>query len=372
MSRYIRATTTDIPHWTMLLSGGIDSSVLQMAINSQLTSQVRPISHTFALDVEDFAPEIEYAKTASDLFGTKHTFVRLSTIDYLNWLTTTILILGQPPHHESTACLPPFFDYIAKKDTNIKYMFSGEGSDSLHGFQIAEVIGRYQNWPLPLLRVLEALLKPISQSKSNGARRIADTLLHLQEQDSHHYPPNTQSSYTDWALVYRCFDTTDISNALAYRRDMEIEYLDSPDIIEKTHTVNLLSEAYDTASFEYQLSLAYDKQVIFPFLDDALISATFIFDAQQRFFTDGRIKPILKQILEMGPASSITKAPKRGGGFAKNLYNLMQHGVLRDVVHDISRPSFLSQEDFQQKIQSPDWFTWNLLTFDLFEKTVIS
>lgn len=373
MARYLKATTDSAPHWTMLLSGGIDSSVLQMAISQQCSAYPRPLSHTFAPDIESFAPEIEYAKTASRLFGTEHTFVSVPTSEYISWLMTTIRILGQPPHHESMAYMPALFDYLRKNNANIKYLFSGQGADASHGFWLAEDIARalrYQHWPLPLMSFLGFSLKFVSASKSYGVRRMTDTLRNLRDQESHRYPLNALGAYTDWEMVYRNFGSTVVKEALAYRREQERAYLDSPHIIEKTQTVDILSDAYDTASIIHQLSLAFDKQVICPFLDDSLVSAIYKYDARDRFFMAGRTKPILKQILEMGPGASITKAPKRGGGFAADLYDWMRQGVLRDLVENMKRPSFLSFNDFQGIVTSPGWYTWNLLTFDLFEKSL--
>jgi asparagine synthetase B (glutamine-hydrolysing) len=338
--------------------------------------QGQTFSHTFAPDIDSFAPEIDYAKTASDLFNTKHTFVPVPMVDYPNWLTTTIRILGQPPHHESTACYPPLFDYIEKHNPKIKYLFSAQGADALFGMGIAQNIARttrYHLWPPFLLYLLGVALRPISQSESYHTRLTAGVLRQLKEnQDSPQHLLNAQSAYTDWEMVYRNFSQAEVREALAYRRQQEIDFLNSSQITEKTQTVDLLSESYDTAGINYQLSLAYNEQTVYPFLDDALISAAFKFDVRERYFSDGRTKPILKQILEMGPAASITKAPKRGGGFRADLFNWMWNGILRDSVSSINRPDFMSLGDFQRIIASPGWYTWNLLTFDLFEKTVVS
>ena len=37
---------------------------------------------------------------------------------------------------------------------------------------------------------------------------------------------------------------------------------------------------------------------------------------------------------------------------------------------DIERPGFMQQADFERKLEKPDWFTWNLLTLDVFKKEV--
>ena len=42
------------------------------------------------------------------------------------------------------------------------------------------------------------------------------------------------------------------------------------------------------------------------------------------------------------------------------------------MVQEIERPGFITRADFEQKIRQPDWFTWNMLTLDLFKKYVLN
>jgi hypothetical protein len=52
---------------------------------------------------------------------------------------------------------------------------------------------------------------------------------------------------------------------------------------------------------------------------------------------------------------------------------------MRERVLAIERPGFLSQSDFEKLLEvptwhpldEPNWFLWNLLTFDIFQKRVI-
>jgi asparagine synthetase B (glutamine-hydrolysing) len=374
MARYLRATSDTEAHWTMLLSGGIDSSVLQMAVNTQLPPRVRRTSFAYAPEVDYLAAEADYAKTASALLGTEHTFVPVPTDDYPDLLIEAIRILGQPPHHESTAYELPLLDHIAKHSPGTEYLFSGQGADALHGLQIAERIARamrYRRWPTPLVYLLGASLRPVWRTKALGAWHAPATLRSLKIQDSPEHPSNAQAAYTDWQLACRNFGETAVSEALAYRRQQQVDYLDSAEIVEQVQTVDLLSDAYDSAAIEHQLGLAFREQVVFPFLDDASIAAAFRIDVQDRYFSGGRTKPMLKQIVESGPAASIVAAPKRGGGFPGGLNSWMRDGILRDLVLGMNCPSFMSQDDFQRMIAEPGWYTWNLLTFDLFEKTVV-
>jgi hypothetical protein len=52
---------------------------------------------------------------------------------------------------------------------------------------------------------------------------------------------------------------------------------------------------------------------------------------------------------------------------------------LRELVLDIERPGFLSKSDFEKLLKvptwspldGPNWFLWDLLTFDIFKRRVI-
>jgi hypothetical protein len=50
----------------------------------------------------------------------------------------------------------------------------------------------------------------------------------------------------------------------------------------------------------------------------------------------------------------------------------MREGVLREMVLEIRQPTFMRREELQQMIAVPSWFAWNVLTFDLYEKHVVS
>jgi hypothetical protein len=65
----------------------------------------------------------------------------------------------------------------------------------------------------------------------------------------------------------------------------------------------------------------------------------------------------------------VTRKPKGYSSvFKEAVIPWMRDGALRDLVQDIERPGYLSWDQFQQVQDDPDWFTWNLLTLDLFQK----
>ena len=90
-----------------------------------------------------------------------------------------------------------------------------------------------------------------------------------------------------------------------------------------------------------------------------------------RFAAGGLTKPVLKAALAAGTSREFADRPKLSGGFPSALFEEMRSGSLADLVRSIERPGFVSRELFEQKKERPDWFTWNLLTFDLWEKLVL-
>jgi hypothetical protein len=55
----------------------------------------------------------------------------------------------------------------------------------------------------------------------------------------------------------------------------------------------------------------------------------------------------------------------------ETLFGWMRDGELSELVREIERPGFINQKDFEQKLENPDWFTWSMLTLDLFNKLVL-
>jgi hypothetical protein len=116
----------------------------------------------------------------------------------------------------------------------------------------------------------------------------------------------------------------------------------------------------------------HSLQVLYPYLDYEFIQACLAFAPGTRFFAGGRTKPIMKAILERYSDYGDVDKPKGHSGFDHDLQVWMREGVLADLVRSIEPPAFMTRRDFEQKLEQPDWFTWNLLTLDLFQKHVLN
>jgi hypothetical protein len=140
-----------------------------------------------------------------------------------------------------------------------------------------------------------------------------------------------------------------------------------------------VTDAYETGVLVNHLYLAHGREQIYPFMDEGIVRISFAFEPGIRYRKGQQVKPLLKQILEQHSLSSIAHKPKGPSVFNDDLYDWMRNGSMRDMVRSIERPSFLSQSDFRKLLMVPDWdpldepnwFLWNLLTFDLFQKRVV-
>ena len=124
----IRLNMSDRPKG-FLLSGGLDSSLV-CAIAQRMSS--RPI-RTFSIGL-DGSPDLEAARVVADAIGSNHTEIKYTVEEGLaviedvirsveSWDTTTI-----------RASVPNYLlcKYISE-NTDVRYIFSGEGSDELLG-----------------------------------------------------------------------------------------------------------------------------------------------------------------------------------------------------------------------------------------------
>jgi hypothetical protein len=215
---------------------------------------------------------------------------------------------------------------------------------------------------------MAVLLKPFSQSKSFGARSAAETLSSIRDANS---PDNVfnDSSTCDWDLVSAYFSSQEIQNAFRVHRELLSNYSDSKFIVEQRQLLSLLLDGMSTPSLERQLGLFCGREMLFPFSDDAMLEAVFSFEPIDRYSHDHRVKPIMRMALEAQIPSSVTRKPKGSSSvFQQAMVPWMRDGVLKELVQEIDRPGYISQTEFQKALDDPDWFTWNMLTLDLFKK----
>ncbi|MDH4135312.1 MAG: asparagine synthase-related protein [Anaerolineae bacterium] len=367
-----------------MISGGVDSTVIQLAMNDHIRQPEQRKTFSYVMQTPRFEFEVEYAREVVQRLQTSHTFVSVKPKEYPELLAETIETIAGPTPNEAYACKLALAKFIGKNCANIRFFFPANGADSSHGTSMVRKIAILEAVrPIPgassSLTLIANLINPIAPRKAHGLRSAADTLPELDNPDSYKTPVNMVSVYSDIETARRCFGDEALKRAFEYRRYLEALYLDSDHPMEKTLMVGMVTDAYECGVITNLIHLAHRGEQIYPFMDEDVVRIGLAFDPKIRFLKGWRVKPLLKGILEQRSLLSIAEKPKGPSVFSEDLHDWMRSGPLRDMVQAIERPGFLSKADFEKLLEvpswdpldEPNWFLWNLLTFDIFQKRVV-
>ncbi len=357
-----------------MLSGGIDLSVLQAAINALPEIDFQFPSFSYTANTPALQIEMENARAASAALGTRHTFVPMSADDYSESLIQSIEVLGQPVSDD----VRPSFLYLARRMSEqapaITQLIHGGTSESFFGVSASDRIAqgdRYRRWPIPLLWLASKLLAPIAPMKAYGAAQAMVELRRRQHIDRLDEKLRT-ATYTDVVFVQRCFPESALAQAFLDRERKASRYLDTNEWLERENTSQLFDEIMGAGSITRQLGQFYGREYVFPYADDIIAKFTFSIQPATRYTYHHVIRHILIDALVANVPGIDVHRPKGWSSIGQDyLFGMMRAGPLRDLVLSIECPAFVERQDFDLKLAEPDWFTWNLLTLDLFQKHVL-
>jgi hypothetical protein len=171
-------------------------------------------------------------------------------------------------------------------------------------------------------------------------------------------------------MITKCFDKSEIFAVYAEKRKLVGSYIDSDFMVENMNTLDLLTDGVEPASVVRQQGLYWGGEYIAPYGDDTILETVYSFDPLSRYTYSSKVKPILKMALGSRTSVKSLNSPKGWSGVGEDLWVWMQEGVMQDMVRGIDRPGFIDPVEFENKLQNPDWFTWGLLTLDVFKKSI--
>jgi asparagine synthetase B (glutamine-hydrolysing) len=361
-----------------LLSGGVDSSLIQYFTN--IASPNRPgRSISFAIQVPAFEFEVEYARQASQILHTEHTFVNYSPEDYPSLLTRVIDTLAQPPNLETEPSFLAVAEYIQSNSWPERFFLTGQGGDTLFGGEAArklKALNYIRKMPLaaPILKGLGRVLLPISAALSHALRIGGEIISSENDPDAYVSPSNSVCVYVleeNWDLIRRCFGDQSLHETLAERRSLVEGYSKSRHYLDKVYFIDLTTDLWELGVQRQQLFLAHRLQQASPFFDEDIIKAALTFHPDMRYIKGFRYKHLLRRLLAQKTNAPV--AHKRKGPSTVNdaLEAWMRSGPLRPLVEEIQRPSFMEKSDFERVKKRSDYFLWPLLNFDIFRKRII-
>lgn len=358
-----------------LLSGGVDSSLLQFLINQQV-HPAPSYSFSYEIRVPSFEDEIEYARQASQVFETEHTFVNFRPEDYPGLLTRAIDALAQPPILATEPSMLSIAEFAQANELPPRYFMSGQGADTVFGLTYSKKLkGLHNARRIPgassILKGLGTILKPATNI-SNMLLKGSAILACADDPNAFVSPINSIAVYGDLDIIRRCFGDEVLKKALQYRREFVAQYLDTDHYLEQIHVIDLMTDTYELGVQRQQLFLAHQREQLHPFFDDDTLRAGFAFHPDIRYIKGLRSKYLLKDLLEQKTESPVARKPKGFSVFEQDLFEWMQSGSLHPLVEEIHRPGFLSQVEFDQSLKKPDYFLWILLVFDIFQRRCLA
>ena len=376
VASYVQQIRNSGSNLSVLLSGGIDLSLLTSYVKTSLLPDERLFSASYTIEADEFNTEIEYAQDASRVLDTTHKLLPVLAKDYGYLLEHYIDLLAHPFSHEQDPCYAALARFFSESGQH--YLFSGSVADTLLGYESSKrlwEVERFRKIPLAAdgLDLLGSALKKISPNKSFGLHETAFIMRSLKDPFSPHHPNSREGVYTNLDRLQHCFGTEGIRKAINYRLTEFEVYSSSNNLLERTNLIALTQGVHNDEFLMTQVFRSYNLEMVTPYLDSAYVRSTFALDPNIRYFAMNRSKWLPKVLLEkrLSGGKHLTQKSKRVGGFDNELRKWMKSGVLREMVHNIQRPGYLSLKDFEQSKENPDWFTWNLLTLDIFQKRIL-
>ncbi len=384
MGTYVKDLRGRNKKFMTMLSGGVDSSTMQILINRNLSLEEKPQSISYIWDAKSFQFEVDYAKTASDLLHTQHTFFEIPMQEYGRQLADAIRIMGQPNVTPVISAKFVLAQHLKDRYPSTEYLFNGLCSDCLFGIDyytsMAFRYGRIMHHVPGYYALMR--LSILSSRPSKKKSRLAETIGLLARKDTwsslfvptRYSNPVTRVNVADIIDIHRrVFGDKVLIGCLDYRDNLCAKYTDSRNPMEMVQDIDIISGGYESAIHNYVLFLSQRKKTINFFLDQELFQLVRAFDPGIRYMQGKIVKPIIKNILTESSLDAI--AFKKKGGSSMNdfdMHHMITNGALKELFRSIERPGFMNKQDFDDVMSSTDGkntgFLWDLLNWDIFLK----
>lgn len=382
MGSYVREIERRKGRLANTLSGGVDSSLIQLLIRQQTPGDEAGSSFSFAFEAKGFQFEINYARQASERLGTRHTFVEVPNWGYPDLLVRTIETLAQPmiiaendPGHLVVA------EHLAASDPARHYVFAGQGADVLQGEDVEECVANLDTLHYAFGESWRLFGTPIFRKKLGGLLDVSRYLFMASTYRCLRTPPDLFDPLNRVAVPYTSFETLRhflgdeaVLRCLEYRQGLAEEALTSHTLAEHLHDIDMVTQGYGPAT-AFEALFAASNQVLIPFyFDQDVVRLAKSVSPEARYRQGHEVKPIPKGILRLKSMDGIVHQRKGSSGFWRDFQSWMMTGILRDMVHSMDRPGFISQKDFNALVDNKFPYgydlVWPLLTYDIFQKHV--
>jgi asparagine synthase (glutamine-hydrolysing) len=364
------------PNSAVLLSGGVDSMILQAhwnKIGRQSGSSRLPQSVAVVLDHPYTKPDLDYSLSAARQLGTEHLNIIQQPLQAAT-MSDLFSRTGDMPNHVQSF----YFATLAEgmKQAGFDAGICGEGADGMFGNSCPDDLLSALRWrrKIPVSFVRSLLAKLLDQIKpENYHAPILRLANHLTDLNYPQHPQNNAATFTDFNRVEEVFGRNGMLNAMSYRRSlldaMSVPYDSSADPFNllRAQLIGFFGEGIVTATCWCSMFHLHGVEMYNPFQDSRMIRAASNIRIDARFVW-GNPKQILKKALSRHVPEEFSRRPKLG--FGQPIFSwLAPGGCLYDAVRQIDNQPWLPQKTKQEIQKTPNWFLWTLLCYDLWHKT---
>ncbi|MDR0337955.1 MAG: asparagine synthase [Planctomycetaceae bacterium] len=364
------------PKSAVLLSGGVDSMILQAHWNNiwrRFESDRPPRSVAVVLNHSYTKPDFDYAISAVRQFGTEHLNIDQQPL-CAEMMYDIFSKTGEMPNHVQSF----YFATLAEgmKNAGIEAGICGEGADGMFGNSCPDDILSALIWrrriPFSILRSLAANLIDWIKPHNYYAPifRLAN---HIADLNYPQHPQNNAATFTDFDRVEELFGRNGMLEAMRYRRNIldkmavPLNSIDDPYGLLRAQLIGFFGEGIATATYWCSMFHLYGVEMYNPFQDSRLIRVASNIRLAERF-VHGNPKQILKKALACYVPPEFSNRPKLGFGQPIFLW-LAPGGCLFDAVRQIDDQPWLPPKAKQEILATPNWFLWTLLCYDIWYKT---
>jgi asparagine synthase (glutamine-hydrolysing) len=368
MADVVRDCAAHRPGTVNLLSGGVDSSYLQVVWNRVGPPCDAPPSVSVCVDHPRTWLDTDYAVTMAEALGTRHGLVPADG-PYADYLTDLLAATGEPPNHVQSA----YFGELARQTVARGFTagLCGEGADSLFGLGLAGhlAIAAAARSLVPwrgLRRLAASAVGLTGRGELADAIRLADGP--GDESDPQH-PINQVASFTDLEAALACFGEAGVADARARRRGLVDRVAPGGSPCDRLHAAAFLGEAAESASLWATLFNRAGADFLCPFLDSRVLRLALNLPTAVRY-RFRRPKDLLKRALARAVKAPL--ANRRKLGFGQPVFEwLAPGGQLRPLVERIAPYDFVDGGVLARSLARPNWFLSSLLCYDLWHKLFI-
>jgi len=358
------------PEAANLLSGGVDSSYLQ-ALWARVIApgDALPPSWSVSVDHPHTWQDTDYAMTASQALGTRHTLVPADG-PYRDYLLDSLASTAEPPNHVQSA----YFGHLARamRAGGATAGLCGEGADSLFGLGLANQVhnARTLRRLLPS-RWLRSLAGATSRALGwDGLARTCRLANGLDDFADLRHPVNQVAAFTDWEAAEACFGKDNLAAAAAERRRLLDLYAVPYEPMDRLHATGFLGEAMDSAGLWTTMFNRAGSDLLCPFLDSRVLRVALNLPPEARY-PYRRPKALLKHALARHAPAEL--ATRRKLGFGQPIFEwLAPGGQLRAMVDELDVADVIDPTTLARLRQRPTWFLYSLVVFDAWRKLFIT